>query len=371
MRAKNILGIIFSNMYDDCLHELTALRTMASVPFGGRYRLIDFHLSNMVNCGIDRVGVVTKGNYRSLMDHLGNGKPWDLSRKRDGLFLLPPFNSDNSSMRRSRMDSLISILPFIESTDDEFVIMTDCNVVCSMDYSELIDFHLKSCADVTICCKRGCRPELQDIMTFETDENGRVEKLAISPKLLSECLYSLNIILMRKSVLERLIAEAVSLNYTKFTRDILQRNVDTLNIYAYEYKGFSRTIDSLKSYYDISLELLDRENRKQLFRGDRPVYTKVRDDMPAIYGINCKATNSLIADGCHIEGEVENCILFRGARVGKNAVVKNSIIMQGTIISEGAVLNHVITDKNVTVTQGKNISGAESYPIYIGKGIRI
>ena len=371
MRARNILGIIFANMYDDCLHELTALRTMASVPFGGRYRLIDFHLSNMVNCGIDKVGVVTKGNYRSLMDHLGNGRPWDLARKRDGLFLLPPFNADSSRSRSSRLEALIDLLPFIESADDEFVILTDCNVVCSFDYSGLIDFHKNTGADITVCCKRGIRPNLNDLMTFETDSDCRVTKIAVSPKLTEECLYSLNIVLLRKPFLERLIAEAKSLNYRSFTRDIMQSNVEKFKIYAYEPEGFIKTIDSLKSYYDISMELLKRENRKELFSADRPVFTKVRDDMPAIYGINCKAKNSLIADGCHIEGEVENCILFRGARVGKNAVVKNSILMQGTIVSEGAHLNCVITDKNVTVTQGKNISGAESFPIYISKGIRV
>ena len=177
-------------------------------------------------------------------------------------------------------------------------------------------------------------------------------------------------ILMKRSLLQRIIGEADSLNYTSFERDILQANVEKLRIYAYGI-DFARTIDSLQSYFNVSMELLDPKNCEDLFSKDRPIYTKVRDDMPTIYGLGSKVKNSLVASGCIIKGEVENSILFRGVRVEKGAVIKNSIVMQGGYIASGASLNYTITDKSVAVTANKTLSGAENYPVFVGKGIVI
>lgn len=372
MRANNVLGIIFSNSHDEALSELTNLRTMGSVPFGGRYRLIDFPLSNMVNCGISTVGVITKSNYRSLMDHLGTGKAWDLSRKRSGMFMLPPFSStDSGGVYRNRIEALKGNLAFIRRSDEEYVIMCDSNVLCNMDFEKLLKAHSKTGADITIAYKHGDVPKLDDIMTFHVDDTGRINNAPPQQCNIGGSDYSLNIFVLKKALLERLLNETDCLNTDNFEQDVIRNNLDKTNIYGYEHKGFAGTIDSLQSYYDISMELLNSEKRNALFTPERPVYTKLRDDMPAVYGLDSNVRNSLVADGCKIDGEVENCILFRRVTIGKGAKIKNSIIMQDTFVGENVNLNCVITDKNVVIKPAKTLAGTKNYPMFVGKGIVI
>lgn len=369
MLGNNIVGIIYSNTYDECVSELTGIRTMGSVPFACRYRLIDFALSNMVNAGMEKVGVVTKSNYQSLMDHLGTGKPWDLSRKSEGMFLLPPFSSSDNYT--SRIQALKGILSFISRSNEEYVLLSDCNTVLSLDIAELMDFHTEKNADITIVYKNGRRPDLDNTMTFDFAEGRKIEKVTVSPNTADDVNYSLNILLMKKSLLERLVNDAISMNYTSFEKHLIRANVNRLAMFGFEATGFAETIDSMQSYFDINMKLLDPIQCTQLFPADRPVYTKERDEMPAIYGLGSKVSNSLIANGCIIEGEVENSILFRGVRVEKGAVVKNSILMQGSYVAAGSSVNYTVADKGVVITPHKSLSGAESYPIYVGKDIVI
>lgn len=371
MTGKNIVGIIFSNAYDECISELTGIRTMGSVPFACRYRLIDFTLSNMVNAGIEKVGVLTKSHYQSLMDHVGTGKPWDLSRKNDGLFILPPFSTSEAGGNRDKLASLKGSMGFISRSDEEYVLLSDCNVVLNLDIEALMDYHTAKNADMTIVYKNGKKPDLTDVVVLEMNDDSKAEKVSISPVTEENVNYSLNVILMKKALLERLINDAISLNYKDFESDIIQGNVDKLNIYGFEATGYSAVIESMGSYFKTNMELLNIDNRDDLFNADRPVYTKVRDDMPAIYGLGSSVKNSLVADGCIIEGTVENSILFRGVRVEKGAVIKNSIVMQDGFVAQNATLNCVVADKSVVITPNKVLSGAETYPVYIGKEIVI
>ncbi len=371
MRANNVLGILYTNAYNDCISDLTALRTMSSVPFGGRYRFIDFPLSNMVNCGISKVGVITKTNYRSLMDHLGTGKPWDLSRKNEGLFLLPPFNHGNKTFS-GKIEALTSVRDFIHMSKEEVVILCDCNIICNMDFGSLIEYHTEKHADITLCCKNGTYPMLNNTMKPETDESGRITKLKQSqtPEIRkgNNCV---NFIVINKSLLERLINESMVENYDSFERDILVKHIDNLAIFGYKIDTYCKVIDSMQTYFDTNMDLLKPENREQVFDKDNPIFTKVNDDMPSIYGIESNVKNSFLADGCKIYGEVENSILFRGVQVAKGASVKNSIIMQSCFIGEDAKLNCVIMDKYGVIRPRKAISGDVEYPIYIGKNITI
>ncbi len=371
MRANNVIGLIYSNAYDSAIPELTNLRTMGSVPFGGRYRMIDFALSNMVNGGITKVGVATKSNYQSLMDHLGSGKPWDLSRKNDGMFILPPFSSSEGSMYSNRIEALRGSMRFISRSNQEYVVLCDCNVVANIDFDRIFKAHTDKKADITIAYAKGKKPSLSDLMTFDLADDGRISSIAVNTVSDEDENYSLNIFVLRKALLERLINEATSLHLDNFERDLFQRNVDSLRICGYEVTGFVRVLSSLQSYFDANMELLCTENRRALFPTDRPVFTKVRDEMPTIYGLGSCVKNSLIADGCSIEGTVENCILFRGVRIGKGAVVKNSIIMQGSYIGENSSLNCIVMDKSAVVKPSKTLSGDKSFPIYIGKEIII
>ena len=370
MMPKNVLGIVYSNSYDSSLGALTARRTMGSVPFGGRYRLIDFALSNLVNCGVTKVGVIANSNFHSLMDHVGSGRPWDLSRKVDGLYMLPPF-TPGATESGDRIDTLNRIMEFIANSKQEYVLLMDTNVVCNIDLSKLFSFHSGKNADITIAYANGKAPKLEKTMALTLDEEGKVTNVGIDVKTESDINYSTNIILIRKALLERLIGDAESYAYTSFEKDILQKNVATLNIYGYKINEWNCTIDSVNTYFAANMALLEKASRKELFKSDSPVYTKVRDDMPVVYGISSNCKNSLIADGCQIEGTVKNSIVFRGARVAKGAVVENSILMQDAFVGEDAKLNCVIMDKNTVITPKKVLSGDKSYPLFVGKNIVI
>ncbi|MBQ8569821.1 MAG: glucose-1-phosphate adenylyltransferase subunit GlgD [Oscillospiraceae bacterium] len=367
---RKVLGIIFANMHENTISDLTKERTMGSVMFGGRYRLIDFTLSNMVNSGIDEVGVITKSNYQSLLDHLGSGSEWDLARKKGGLHLLPPFSHVQSGMYRGRLEALYGVSDFIMRSDAEYVIMTDCDVVTSMDYTPIIEQHIASKADITAVYAN----DVIDIETARTstvfgmNSDGRINDVLISPSISGSANLSLNTFVLSKDCLKNLILEGASRSLYSFERDILQARTREYNIMGYCHKNYFRKINSMISYYNANMDLLDSDKRKQLFPDNAPVYTKVRDNPPAKYAIGASVKNSLVADGCIIEGTVENCIVFRGAKVGKGAVVKNSIIMQDTVIAPKCDVNCVITDKLVNISEGRMLTGSRNYPLYIGKG---
>ncbi|MBQ7687881.1 MAG: glucose-1-phosphate adenylyltransferase subunit GlgD [Clostridia bacterium] len=372
MRGSNVLGIIFANDDDGVLSDITGIRSMASVPFGGGYRLVDFVLSNLVNAGVAKVGVLTNNNYQSLMDHIGSGRPWDLSRKEEGLYLLPPFNQEAvDNYNAGSVGALKNIMQFLEKSKEEYVFLTVCSYVANLDLRQAFNFHERSGADVTLLTCTGNVPRLRDVPLVQTAENGKITKLRIADENDETGTFGIKALMIGKALLQRLIREAFSQGRSSVTRDILLKNADRLNMYSYPIDTFCPVIDGLKGYFAANFALLQPENYDALFRADRPVLTKVYEDMPVVYGLGSDVKNSLIADGCIIDGEVENCILFRECRVEKGAVVKNSVLMPRSFIGENAMLNYCITDKAASVRPGKTLSGADSFPIYIGKEIQI
>lgn len=367
MRGNNIMGIIFSNLHERLISELTDCRTMGAVPFGGKYRFIDFPLSNMVNSGINKIGVLTKTNYQSLIDHLGNGKAWDLSRKSGGLFVLPPFS--NTAEYSNRMTTLNSVMPFLMNSTEEYVVMSDCDVICNIDYQDVCSKHLANGADITLVYKRDVLPaKIHDPAVLSFDAKGKVIDVLVDPTINGSCSFYMNMMLIKRELLIELINKCISKNTLNFKRDIIQGEYKNLNVFGYEFKGFSPMITSMSDYFNANMSLMDPEVRKDLFKSDRPVYTKVRDDMPTKYGLGSKVSNSLIANGCNIEGEVENCVLFKGVHIGKNTKVSNCVIMQDTKIGSDSNLRYVIIDKDVTVKNERTVNSHQSYPVYISKG---
>ncbi len=372
----NAVGIIFASMNEKSVHELTKERTMASVPFGCRYRLIDFALSNMVNSGITHVGLVTHYNYQSLMDHIGTGKDWDLARRHGGIKLLPPyitaFANNSNTLYSTRLEALISIREFIADCKEEVVVLSDCDTVCNLDLSDMIEQHISSGADVTLGVKSSyVSPDnSRDVTVITSDENGRVTSVADYSGAKSgfeDVLVRITVI--GKKYLEELIGDAIARGYRSFTYDIIRANYRQNDYRSYKFDGYFATVRSIGDYYSCSMDLLDPEIRRSLFGArNRPVFTKVRNSAPASYVEGAIVCNSLIADGCVIEGTVENSILFRGVKVGKNTHIKNSIIMQDTLTGENVYLNCVITDKNVVIRDGRVLSGHETKPFFIEKG---
>ena len=370
---KNTLGIVFSNMHDETLGELTERRTTGSIPFGGRYRLIDFTLSNMVNSGISEVGIITKSNYQSLMDHLGSGRDWDLARKRGGLCILPPFGHSATGMYRGRLEAIVGIMSYIKHSNAQYVVMSDSDTVANIDFSDLLDQHMKTGADITLVYKRERlnNDYPKDTTVFSLDENNMVSDVLVNPFVDGEQNIYINIAVMSKELLEKLANEGMSRNNTSFVNFVLQGKSSSLKIMGYHFDKYSSEITSMKAYFKTSMELLNEDVRMQLFPKDRPVYTKVRDEVPVKYGLSSKVKNSLIADGCIIDGTVENSIIFRGVKIEKGAVVKNSIIMQSGIIGENSKLDYVVTDKDVIVNHERHLSGSQMYPVFISKGSRV
>ena len=368
-------GLIFANTHDNSIPEMTRLRTMASVPFGGRYRLIDFALSNMVNSDITKVGVITHYNYQSLLDHIGNGKDWDLARRSGGIKILPPyitmFDSSTPGVNRSRMDALKGAVNFINRCSEDYIVMSDCDVICNIDLKAVLEAHEKSGADLTFVTKvvdAGSMYVEGTMPVVRVDENGRVTDFAEEHLEQGMVTVSTNIMVATRTYLQNVVQEAASHGYTSFFKDIIAKSLDRANYRAYEYDGVFAKIGSMEGYFACSMALLDEDTRKGIWGvPNRPILTKVRNSAPTKYCGDAKIVNSVVADGCVVEGTVENSILFRGVKVGKGTVVKNSILMQDTYTGENVLLNCVITDKNVMIKDGRMLSGCESMPFYIGK----
>ena len=370
------VGIIFSNIHDRSISELTRVRTMASIPYGCRYRLIDFALSNMVNSNISTINVITHYNYQSLMDHIGTGKDWDMARRSGGIKILPPyisaFANNQNELYHTRLEALKSINHFIAGMTEDYVVMADCDVICNIDLNDMINDHIESGADMTFAVqKKHLSKEAARRNTLVTsDSEGRIIDINSKPNNFEgEAEMFLNIIVCSRRYLQQMVLDAIAHDYKSMTKDILLKTLDRRNYRVYRFEGYSAEISSIEEYFTHSMDLIsDPDKYDSLFNvEERPIFTKVRNSPPTYYSNTSNVTNSLIADGCVIDGTVENCILFRGVRVGKGAVVKNSILFQDTFVGDNVSLNCVISDKNVVVHEGVTLSGAPTFPFYIEK----
>lgn len=371
---SNALGILFPNSYDSLVPDLVSERLMASIPFASRYRMVDFILSSMVNCGIDNISLIVRKNYHSLMDHLGSGREWDLTRKNGGLNLVPPFAEKTVKVYNGRVEAMASILDFLKEQKEQYVILADTNLAVNFDFKAFIEAHMASEADVTVAYQETELPknfvEDQNIGTnfYYTlgIEDGRVQKMKINSRETGIQNFSMNIYIMNRELLIDQINTAFVRGYSYFERDILAPQLSKLNVRAYRYDGYVARISNMKSYFDENMKMLDDANVSALF-SDNPIYTKIRDDHPARYINGSTAKNIMAADGCVIEGEAENCILFRGVKIGKGAKVKNCVLMQGTVVEAGVSMEYIVTDKNVTITAGKEMKGTDTFPVYVAK----
>lgn len=376
MNNEEALAVIFANSYDALIPEMVSERLMASIPFAGRYRLCDFLISSMVHSGIDNISLIVKKNYHSLMDHLGSGQEFDLARKNGGINIVPPYAQKQIKVYEGRVEAIESLKGYLRKCTQKYVIMADANCVFNFDFRELIEAHKNTGADITAMYRKQEVPKVflrpngnNDEMyyTFDIDD-GRVKKIYINAIDMGKVNFGMNIYIMEKEKLIRIVDDAFVHGYSYFTRDLMAANTDSLNIQAYEYTGYASQITDMKSYFEENMKLLDEDNRAALFKSGNSIYTKIRDDNPTRYINGSKAKNVMVADGCVIEGTVENSILSRGVKIGKNAKVKNCILLQDTVIEDGANLEYVITDKNVRVSSNRSLTGNDSFQVYVAKG---
>jgi glucose-1-phosphate adenylyltransferase len=365
---SDLHGIILAYHTEPALRELVDRRTAASLPFCGRYRLIDFSLSSMQNAGVRDVDVLLRRDYQSLLDHVGGGKEWDMARKRGGLRLLPPFGQKETTAGEYEgvMEALCAVEGYIRDIRQSYVVLTRGNLAANVDLTAVLNHHLHSGAEVTAVCS-ALVPKMPH-QRYLVDENGFATQLLYRQSGPGEGLASLEMYLMSKEKLVELLDQANSHMRYHFHRDAVARLLERGGKLAvYEHPGYAVHISSVEEYYNSSMDMLRSECRAELFPPERPVRTKSRSDVSTYYGEHAASKNSLVADGCFIEGTVENSVVFRGVRIGKGAVIRNSIIMQDTVVGEGAELRYVISDKNVTVTPFVSLTGSPRLPLVLPK----
>lgn len=372
---KRAMGIILTGGKNNRLKELSLERSIAAVPVGGKYRAIDFALSNMVNSGIINVGVITQYNIRSLIDHLGSGKEWDLDRKNEGLRIFPPYLSEfGTGWYKGSADAIYNNLTFLERSDEEFVIIGQGYAIYNMDYRPMLEQHVDKDADITIACRSMddfSENEKKSFGMVDINEDGRITNFWEKPLNPKGGLGSMGVYIMKRKYLIELLQNSAAKGYTELVQDIIVRNVDTLRIFAYRFNGYWRPLNSIQLYYKTNMELLDPKVRLELLMDRRKIFTKVKDEPPAKYNEEARIKNSIVADGCIIEGYVENCILFRGVRVMKGVNLKDSIVMQGSVVEENVQLKYCILDKNVVISNGKVLNGDHEWPLIVGKNVRV
>ena len=372
---KNAMGLILAGGKNSRLKELSLIRSVAAIPVGGKYRAIDFTLSNMVNSGVKNIGILTQYSFRSLMDHLGSGKEWDLDRRTDGLFIFPPFLSgDDSGWYRGTADAMYNNLTFLKRSNEEYVIITHGNCIYKMDFQNLIEYHKSKDADITIAYRvvdDYSNEELSLLGLLSIDEEGKINDMQEKPQNPWTNTCSMGVYILKRELLISLLEESAAKGNYDFIKDIVIRNIGKLKMFAYKFEGYWRNLATIQLYYKCNMELLNPQVRQELFIEGGKVYTKVKDETPAKYNEEAEVTNSTIAVGCIIEGTVQNSVRFRGATVKRGAVIKDSIVMQGTTLEENTSIKYAILDKNVIITRGKEIKGDINWPIIVGKNIKV
>ena len=369
---NDLHGIIFAYRSNPHLRELTQPRNTCSVPFGGRYRLVDFTLSNMVNAGVTDIGMIVHESYQSLLDHVGSGKDWDLSRKHGGLRILPPFSfAEQNGEYRGVLEALSSVSSYLQNIRQDYVILAGGDLIVNLPVSDIFQHHLDSGADITAVCTRhptGSDP--RDCIYCTVGASGLITDVAIHPNQPEGC-ECLQVYILSKSLLLSLVEHCAARGVTSFSRGVLLGMGDTLRISPYLFEGYAARTHSIRQYFEKSMDLLDPKVRADLFNPERSIRTKDQSNPSTYYSPDASAVNSLIADGCIIEGEVENSILFRGVRVAKGAKVSNCVLMQGSSVGENSVLAYTIADKNVRIRSNRTLMGHSTYPLAIAKNTEV
>ena len=364
---KRMLGIITANFGGGELGCLTAERPIASLPVAGRYRLVDFPLSNMRNSGITTVGLVTPHLYRSLMDHVEEGKAWQLSRKSGGLFMMPGsvYGLKGETDKFLLRDFIVN-RAILDRSSSDVVVVTTSDWVYNIDFREVLEQHNRTGADVTMLYKKDFRANKPGSHFLRLKDDGEVTAITGTG---SDCF--LDAFIINRPLLLSFISWYGAVNHFDLVADIFRENMNRMKVYGYAFDGYAGVVTNLAEYVQVNEDFLRQEVRDQIFRTDRPIQTKVQDNAPTKYSDGAGVSNALIPTGCIINGTVENSVLFRGVEIAEGAVVRNCVLMQHTKVGPGTVLENVVCDKNVVLGANTHITGAAGHPIAIPKNQEI
>jgi len=367
---NNTIGFILNIDSDSSdLGELLEHRSMSTLPFGGRYRLLDFSLSNMVNSGIKHVGVVGSYKYSSLVDHLGTGKEWSLSRKTQDLSILAGSNSVRfgDAIKISVRD-LFNSMPFLErGSDVEDVIISAPNIITSFDFNAPYKIHKTNNSDVTLIFKK-VKPSfnLQDNDAFVDFDKYRITNIHTQSSQQTDYVYA-DMMIIKKSVLFELVAKAESIGEWDLL-DVIRDNIDTLRVFGAPHTGYLNRVNNMAKFYEANMDLLDFDVMKELFLGEHQIYTKMKDNHPTRYGSTAVVNNSIVGSGCRINAKIDNSILFRDSKIGEGTEISDSIIMQKAEIGKNVKLKYVIFDKDCKIRDNATMIGTKDNPIILSKG---
>lgn len=368
---ESCLGIISMADMENDFGTLCKNRPPYMLPFGGRYRLIDFSLSNMVNHGLKTVAIYTGEKIRSTMDHLGNGKPWDLNRRVNGLFLFPPLRDDNH--KKGDLSEFYSTEAFFNQSKEKHILMVHPNMLSKVNFREVYRYFRETDADVTLIYKKQKDPTGQmincDKLYLKND--GSLENIGLNLGTENEFNLFMSMAFIKKEVFLKIVKTSIERGDASYFKQALLNNKDNYKINAYEYEGHLENIRDLKFFYDANMNLLNREISEELFFEGGTIFTKSKDEPPTLYKESSSVHNSLVANGCVIEGQVENSIIFRGVKIGKGAIVKNSIVMQKSVIADNSIVVNSILDKHVQIQEGVRIIGSRLMPYVVEKAQEI
>ncbi|MGI6588421.1 MAG: glucose-1-phosphate adenylyltransferase subunit GlgD [Peptococcia bacterium] len=371
---KNVMGIIHHIKDEAAFREITKYRCVAAIPFGGKYRLVDFPLSNMTNAGISNIGIITSLKLRSLVDHLGTGKEWGLDRKRDGLFILPAASGGSEkNKRRLDLKDIYVNLDYLSNSQQEYVLLTGSNIVCNLDLNKVLAFHRKKEADLTVVCSEEYKFLPGDVsrgVYLQKEKEGRISAVSLGIPHKNSAV-SMDMYLLKKSFLFKLLEECSSSGKWDFVSEVLPAKLKKMGIYGYVHQGYLGIINSWQSLYKHQMELLSPEVWRELFFKKGMIRTKLKDGPPARYYEASEVKNIFATPGCLIEGKVENSILFRKVKIGRGSVIRNSILLPKVEIGEDVVLDGVIIDKNVQIKKGTQLIGSNENPVIIEKNQEI
>lgn len=368
---NNAFALIYASQGNPQLRDLIELRSCAALPIAGRYRIIDIILSNLTNSGVRSVGIITQRNYNSLMDHVGSGKEWNLSKKNGGLTILPPYDlATGNELFRGFVDALLSKRDYISHQRQQYCLLLGSEQVYRQDYNTLIEKHMETGADVTVLYSDD--PKLMKITGedgnfFETDGD-RITKLLSAPTGEKNCVASLNAVVMDKKMLKTLVEDACSRGEYIFSEGVLKTAVENYKVVGLKHEGYVGRVTSVQSYFEVNHDMLNPHILHEVFNQELPVYTKTMDAPPSKFMRGCEVEHSLFGSGCDIKGRVKDSVIFRGVSIDQTADVENCIIMQNARIESGAKLRNMIIDKNAVIGKDVRCISVPYDPKIIRKG---
>lgn len=367
---NDTFALVYAGHGNPLLGDLIAHRAVSALPLAGRYRTIDIVLSNIAQSGIRNVGVIMQRNFQSLVEHIGSGDAWDLNSKRGGVALLTPFDQGlGTGLYQGFGDALFAKRYYIDNQHAKYCFLLASDMVYRADYSRMLEHHLETGADITVLYSRNIRlGEGDPTLIANLDiQDGWVKGGEFGPLGAGGGCYNLGASIMDKDLLNTLVEEACAEGRYNFVTDIIEPALFKYKVAAVEHTGYAGRLTTVKSYFDMTRDMLDPEVREDLFYTNGPVYTRVMDAPPIRYAEGCEVSNSVFGNGCDVRGKVADSVIFRGVEIGEDADIKDCVIMQDSKVGKGAYLRNVIIDKDVVVADGARLVGTPDNPHVVRK----